>query len=189
MGKRKPPRPEPPHFKLIEFSAVVRPDEPEHGEDEEWISQADACELVRVTDRTLRNWAEIGLPNRPGHHGKPLYPRGDIQIWADCYREKALYAQRYKRPGPELLTMLEALNWYHIKRAEGFGDNYVVVPNDVTAYDRARMLRLAADGIADSVGESSDADNAWLAEHAPHVPRDYARHDIGWPTAPSGDAA
>ena len=184
MGKRKPAQLTPPRYRVLALSAVVLRDELEFGEDQDWIDQAAACEALAVTDRTVRNWCEIGLPHRPGPHGKPLYPYPDIRVWAECYREKAEYAQRYKRPGPTRLTMLEALNWDEIQRADGFGDNYVVVPTDLTAPGRARLLRIAADGIADVEGETLDADEAWLAAHAPQVPRDYLRLDMGWPAKP-----
>jgi hypothetical protein len=175
-------------FKLLTLSAVVHAED-DSCADQEWIPQTEACERLGVTDRTLRNWAEIGLPTRPGRHGKPLYPYPDIRIWADCYRKRAAAAARWKRPGPSNLSLLEALNEYHIDRSDGFGDNYVVVPNDISSQERARMLMLAAEGLGDSIEESSQADNAWLAENAPRVPRDYTRHDLGWPAGPPQEAS
>jgi hypothetical protein len=179
-------------------SAVVRTDELED-EPVEWWTQVEAEAALGVSDRTLRNWAEIGLPVRKGPHGRPIYPADDCRLWAECWRDVTADCQRYKRPAPTSLTLLQALNWRALKRSvDGLShwsatrvvaalgvawlDVVVIVPNDCDGWGRTRALRLAVEGIASEERHPHPADEQLLADHG--VPRGYSRRDLGWPCVP-----
>jgi hypothetical protein len=62
-----------------------------------------------------------------------------------------------------------------------------LVPNDCSAYHRARLLRLAVHGVADAEPYEHPADEQLLTDC--RVPRDYCRPDLGWPAPPVSEAA
>jgi hypothetical protein len=61
MGRREPRKSEPLRFKLVQLSAVVLANELEFGEDQEWVSHADAMfrRYAIVDERDLRDAVEL----------------------------------------------------------------------------------------------------------------------------------
>jgi hypothetical protein len=108
------------------------------------ISQEDAMEWWDVTDRTLRNWAERGLPTKDGPRGKPVYPLPDANIWAMVYKLKKRLSTNGK--GPSTMTMEEARQWLVAKQAENWPGDFILVPLDHDHPMRRRQLELAARG-------------------------------------------
>ena len=192
-------------FGVIQLgSAVVRAEEEGSPPAVTWWTQAEAEAALGVTDRTLRNWREAGLPVQKGPHGRPAYPADDCRLWAECWHDVTADCQRYKRPAPRCITLLQAINWRALKRAaDGLShwsasrvlaalgvdwlDFVVIVPNDCSGWDRARALRLAVQGIASEEAYPDPADDQTLEDYG--VPRDYGRRDLGWPTPPDQAAA
>ena len=91
--RKKDPEPQPSFAEIQLGSAVVRWDEVEGREPVDWWSQHEAEVALGVTDRTLRNWAEIGLPVRKGAHGRPIaeytaWKRGDSSTSSGSTRRR-----------------------------------------------------------------------------------------------------
>ena len=96
-----------------------------------------------------------------------------------------------------LAQLVEAFNWRELQRADGRGmppglwselrkavqcDWFVIVPLDWCTWDRARLLRLAAEGTVTDE-PSSDADEDFIRSRAPRY-QGWARLDVGWPELP-----
>jgi hypothetical protein len=127
-------------FVPLALSAMVRQDRTRLKP----YSQAEACENLDATDRTLRNWATKGMPTEPGPHGKPVYPVPDANIWALCYR--VLVSRDPHGRGPARLSAAEATRWHLREQMEEWPEDFVLVPLDWDHPARQEMLQIAAAG-------------------------------------------
>jgi hypothetical protein len=128
-------------FVPLALTAMVKP----RGTGLRSYSQAEACESLDVTDRTLRNWAAKGLPTREGPHGKPVYPVPDVNVWAACYKVM-VELDRHGR-GPSHLSMAKAHRWHLQNQMQDWPEAFVVVPLDWDHPMREAALQVAAAGI------------------------------------------
>jgi hypothetical protein len=104
-------------------------------------TQQEFCDLLQVSDRTLRSWAAIGLPVEAGPDHAPRYPRHDAMTWALCYKVRS------RLPGSlRALSIEEARRWHLETQFREWPEDFVLVPLDWDHPLREAMLRLAAAG-------------------------------------------
>ena len=108
-------------------------------------SQAEMHEMFDVTDRTLRGWAQIGLPTEKGPGGRTLYPIPSAGIWGACYKAMVATADRHGR-GPTHLSVEQAEAWHLGNQLRDDPDYFVIVPLDWDHPMREAQLRRAAEG-------------------------------------------
>src|SRR5215210_4035368 len=104
-------------------------------------TQAEMHEMFDVKDRTLRGWAQLGLPTEKGPGGKTLYPLPDANIWGACYKAKVAEDRHGK--GPAWLTVEQANHWHLAKQMEDWPEDFVIVPLDWDHPLRAAQLQRA----------------------------------------------
>lgn len=106
------------------------------------IPQAEAMVWVDATDRTLRVWAERGLPVQDGPKGRPVYPGPELIAWTACYRARTARAGR----APRHLSIEEARRFQLAHQYKMFPQDFVLVPLDWDHPLREQQLRRAAKG-------------------------------------------
>ncbi|MGH7498599.1 MAG: hypothetical protein ACREL3_07085 [Gemmatimonadales bacterium] len=108
------------------------------------LSQLEACDFFQVSDRTLRIWAERGMPVRQGPSGRPVYPLPDAGIWVSAYQIR----MRDNKNGRALgyLAMEKARDMALAFQFRTWPEDFVVVPLDWDHPARESQLRTAAAG-------------------------------------------
>ncbi len=135
-------------FVALELSARVR-----RSLTRATVSQESFCEMMKVSDQTLRNWRSMGMPVE-GTEARPRYPLPDALTWALYYRTQLIEdprprSRRAAALPPRQITLERAKRWHLWDdfRTDRDGHSwYVLVP---LAHDhpmREEQLRRAAAG-------------------------------------------
>lgn len=102
-------------------------------------SQQEFCELLDVSDRTLRAWAVLGLPVETGPDRTPRYS-ADAMTWAVCYKVLSRLGSLRS------LSLEQAVRWHVETQAQQDPDDFIRVPLYWDHPLREQMLRIAAAG-------------------------------------------
>jgi hypothetical protein len=109
---------------------------------------ASMAALFDVTDRTLRLWAERGMPVLDGPQGRPVYPLEAVH-WAIVFKVLAGVRRTQGIAIPRTLTMTQVYRHMAEWQARDEPEAFMLVPRDRQHPMRQHML--------DSIGAAEKA--------------------------------
>jgi hypothetical protein len=154
-------------FPVFRLNARLPSASPRGSKVSDEFTQSEICAHFSVTDQTIRNWMERGLPWGKGPRGKPRYPRLLAMQWGLQWMclERQKKAPKWLSPAEALFSSLADQHRHYVSDSGEWYDRqgplFMIVPLDWGHPLRELTLRIATRGAMPPLDLPTTAGEYW----------------------------